>query len=56
MPQTRKLPCVAAALLEEVDRIYRDVAQKRATTRYLHMPPLLLEPVLNPRMGDVHGH
>jgi NAD+ synthase len=29
---------------EQVDRIYRDIAQKRATTRYLHLPPLLVEP------------
>jgi NAD+ synthase len=27
---------------EQVDRIYRDIAQKRATTRYLHLPPLLV--------------
>jgi NAD+ synthase len=29
---------------EQVERIYRDIAQKRATTRYLHLPPLLVEP------------
>src|SRR3712207_1218877 len=28
---------------EQVERIYRDIAQKRATTRYLHLPPLLVE-------------
>ncbi|MDQ3995989.1 MAG: NAD(+) synthase [Gemmatimonadota bacterium] len=32
---------------EQVERIYRDIAQKRATTRYLHFPPLLVEPVLD---------
>jgi NAD+ synthase len=32
---------------EQVERIYRDIAQKRATTRYLHLPPLLVEPVLD---------
>jgi NAD+ synthase len=30
---------------EQVDRIYRDIAQKRATTRYLHTPPLVVEPI-----------
>jgi NAD+ synthase len=30
--------------VEQVERIYRDIAQKRATTRYLHLPPLLVEP------------
>jgi NAD+ synthase len=30
---------------EQVERIYRDIAQKRATTRYLHTPPLLVEVV-----------
>jgi NAD+ synthase len=34
---------------EQVERIYRDIAQKRATTRYLHRPPLLVEP------ADVSG-
>jgi NAD+ synthase len=29
---------------DQVERIYRDVAQKRTTTRYLHLPPLLIEP------------
>jgi NAD+ synthase len=29
---------------EQVERIYRDIAQKRATTRYLHQPPFLVEP------------
>jgi NAD+ synthase len=28
---------------EQVEWIYRDIAQKRATTRYLHLPPLLVE-------------
>jgi NAD+ synthase len=30
---------------EQVERIYRDIAQKRATTRYLHLPPLLVDDV-----------
>ena len=29
----------------QVERAYRDIEQKRATTRYLHRPPLLAEPV-----------
>jgi NAD+ synthase len=46
------LGCDAAALAaelgrtpEEAGRALRDVDQKRATTRYLHLPPLLIEPV-----------
>ena len=31
---------------EEIERAQRDIEQKRATTRYLHCPPLLVEPVL----------
>lgn len=34
----------------QVERAYRDIEQKRATTRYLHSPPLLAEPV-----PQVHG-
>ncbi|HEY3280079.1 MAG TPA: NAD(+) synthase [Gemmatimonadales bacterium] len=30
---------------EEAARALRDIEQKRATTRYLHLPPLLIEPV-----------
>jgi NAD+ synthase len=39
---------VAAAtglLPEQVERVYRDIAQKRRATRYLHTPPLMVEPV-----------
>ena len=36
-----------ALLPEQVEQIYRDIAQKRATTRYLHLPALLVEPVLD---------
>jgi NAD+ synthase len=32
---------------EQVERVYRDIAQKRATTRALHLPPLLVEPATN---------
>jgi NAD+ synthase len=35
---------------EQVLRVYRDIEQKRRTTRYLHMRPLLVEPV--PEVGD----
>ena len=38
---------VAAAELgleaEQVERVYRDIAQKRSTTRYLHLAPLLAD-------------
>ncbi len=30
---------------EQVQRVYEDIEQKRKTTRYLHLPPLLAEPV-----------
>jgi NAD+ synthase len=30
---------------EQVERVYRDIDQKRRTTAYLHMKPLLAEPV-----------
>jgi NAD+ synthase len=30
---------------EQVDRVYKDIDQKRRTTAYLHMKPLLAEPV-----------
>jgi NAD+ synthase len=39
-------------LPEQVEQIYRDIAQKRATTRYLHLPPLLVESVLDLAAGD----
>ena len=29
----------------DVGRVYRDIEQKRRTTRYLHLPPLLVAPV-----------
>jgi NAD+ synthase len=30
---------------DQVERIYRDIDQKRRTTRYLHAKPLLVQPV-----------
>jgi NAD+ synthase len=30
---------------EQVERVYRDIDQKRRTTRYLHAKPMLVEPV-----------
>jgi NAD+ synthase len=35
---------------EQVERVYLDIDQKRRTTAYLHMEPLLVEPV-----PEVHG-
>jgi NAD+ synthase len=29
----------------QVERVYRDIEAKRAATRYLHLPPLLVEKV-----------
>ena len=31
---------------EEVERVFRDIDQKRRSTRYLHLTPQLMEPVL----------
>ena len=31
--------------IEDVERVFRDIEQKRRATRYLHLPPLLLESV-----------
>lgn len=31
--------------LQKVERIYREILNKRHATRYLHLPPLLVEPV-----------
>jgi NAD+ synthase len=41
---------------EQVERIYRDIAQKRATTRALHLPPLLVEAVPDVPIGAGSGH
>ena len=30
---------------EQVDRVFREIEQKRTTTQYLHLTPLLIEPV-----------
>lgn len=31
--------------VEDVERVFRDIEQKRRATRYLHLPPVLVEPV-----------
>lgn len=39
---------VASALgydAEQIERVYREIERKRATTRYLHLPPLLIDEV-----------
>jgi len=36
---------VAELTVEDVERVFRDIEQKRRATRYLHLPPLLVEPV-----------
>ncbi len=42
--------CAAGLTQEQVRRVWQDIAAKRKATRYLHEPPLLVEPVL--RMGS----
>ena len=36
---------------EQIDRVYREIERKRATTRYLHMAPLLVEDVVEVSSG-----
>jgi NAD+ synthase len=36
----------AGLMMEQVEQVWRDIKAKRAATRYLHEPPLLVEPVL----------
>ena len=38
---------------EEVERVFKDIDQKRATTNYLHLPPLLVDEVTE--IGDGGG-
>jgi len=40
-----EVAAVAGLTPEQVERVYRDIEQKRRTTRYLHARPLLVEPV-----------
>ena len=40
---------------EQVERIYRDIAQKRATTRALHLSPLLVERATDPAARPAAG-
>jgi len=40
---------------EQVERVYKDIDQKRRTTRYLHTPPKLVEPVTEIAEGAAHG-
>lgn len=35
----------AGLTVEQVERVYKDIDQKRRTTRYLHARPLLVEAV-----------
>ena len=46
--EERPAAAVAAELgiePDQVARVYRDIDRKRHTTRYLHLPPLLVQPV-----------
>ena len=38
-------PVAPEATPEQSARVLRDIEQKRAATRYLHLPPLLVDPV-----------
>jgi NAD+ synthase len=41
---------------QQVVRAYRDLERKRATTRYLHLSPLLVEPVPELTLRELDGH
>ena len=49
------LLCLSAAGLgltaEQVERVYRDVDNKRSTTRYLHLPAQLIDTVPEIHLG-----
>jgi NAD+ synthase len=50
---------VAAAVdlsVEQVQRVYRDIEQKRATTEYLHLPPVTAAPVPEVGSHTLRGH
>jgi len=36
---------LAGLTIEQVKRVYKDIDQKRSTTRYLHLPPVLIEKI-----------
>jgi NAD+ synthase len=36
---------IAGLTVDQVERVYADIDQKRRTTRYLHTKPLLVQPV-----------
>ena len=40
-----EVAAVVGLTAEQVERVFRDIEAKRRTTRYLHLPPLLVEPV-----------
>jgi NAD+ synthase len=44
VPAARVAPAVKLTA-EDVERVYRDIEAKRRATRYLHCPPLLVDPV-----------
>jgi NAD+ synthase len=49
---------VASALrfeTEQIERVYREIERKRSTTRYLHLPALLIDDVPEVRPGRSHG-
>ncbi len=44
MPPIEVAPAVGLTA-EQVERVFKDIDQKRRTTQYLHARPLLVEPV-----------
>lgn len=42
-----KVASAAGITVEQLHRVYADIEQKRRTTRYLHMEPQIIKPILN---------
>ena len=40
---------------QQIQRVYRDIERKRSTTRYLHMAPLLVEPIREIELGSAES-
>ena len=50
--RSSRSPRPPASRPTQVERVYRDIDQKRKTTAYLHLPPQLVEPVRGDRMRN----
>lgn len=51
VPAAEAAPAIGLSAAQ-VEQVYRDIESKRRTTRYLHLPPLLVEPVPELRRSE----